>query len=69
MKKIFLFLTVIFLSGCSINNSEIINHSVKDLGLNIMIIDDCEYLYGIVSNVAILTHKGNCKNHKVIGDK
>jgi hypothetical protein len=31
--------------------------------LEIVIIDSCEYLYGPWGKAAVLTHKGNCKNH------
>lgn len=29
-----------------------------------VIVDSCEYLYGPWGNATVLTHKGNCKNHK-----
>ena len=31
--------------------------------LDLVIIDNCEYLFGEWGNATILTHKGNCKNH------
>jgi hypothetical protein len=32
--------------------------------LEIVNIDGCEYLYGDWGNATVLTHKGNCINHK-----
>lgn len=32
--------------------------------LEVVVIDSCEYLYGPWGNATVLTHKGNCKNHK-----
>ena len=32
--------------------------------LDLVIIDSCEYLFGEWGNATVLTHKGNCKNHK-----
>lgn len=32
--------------------------------LSVVVIDSCEYLYGPWGNASVLTHKGNCKNHK-----
>lgn len=32
--------------------------------VQVVIIDSCEYLYGPWGNATVLTHKGNCKNHK-----
>lgn len=36
--------------------------------LTVVMIDDCEYLYGPWGNASVLTHKGNCNNpvHKKI---
>lgn len=30
--------------------------------LTIVVIDNCEYLYGEWGNATVLTHKGNCNN-------
>jgi hypothetical protein len=32
--------------------------------LDLVVIDSCEYLLGQWGNATVLTHKGNCKNHK-----
>ena len=42
------------------------NHIVKPgyQPLKIVTIDGCEYLYGDWGNATVLTHKGNCINHK-----
>ena len=32
--------------------------------VDVVVIDSCEYLYGPWGNATVLTHKGNCKNHK-----
>lgn len=32
--------------------------------LDLVVIDSCEYLFGEWGNATVLTHKGNCKNHK-----
>jgi len=33
--------------------------------LDLVVIDSCEYLLGQWGNGTVLTHKGNCKNHKI----
>jgi hypothetical protein len=44
--------------------------SVRDK-LRIIMIDDCEYIYGCIGGVdgMLLTHKGNCKNPEHKGNK
>ncbi len=32
--------------------------------LDLVVIDSCEYLFGEWGYATVLTHKGNCKNHK-----
>ena len=34
----------------------------NELPVEIVIVDNCEYLYGPWGNATVLTHKGNCKN-------
>jgi len=33
--------------------------------LDLVVIDSCEYLLGNWGSAMVLTHKGNCKNHKL----
>ena len=72
MKAIISILIVfLVLTGCGImnNNVETKPTEYKILGhdpLKLVIIDGCEYLYGNWGNATVLTHKGNCKNHKDI---
>lgn len=66
MKKL-LFFIVICLYSCSDPNVKR-NPKVyieNEWGnLEIVVVDSCEYLYGPWGNATVLTHKGNCKNHK-----
>lgn len=47
---------------------EKIDRPIFDIGyghhVNVVVVDSCEYLYGPWGNATVLTHKGNCKNHK-----
>jgi len=57
------------LTGCGImdNNIETKPTEYKITGhnpLKLVIIDGCEYLYGNWGHATVLTHKGNCINHK-----
>jgi hypothetical protein len=66
MKKI-IFLSLILIS-CSEPNvpktSTQYNILKNYTPLDLVIIDSCEYLFGEWGNATVLTHKGNCKNHK-----
>lgn len=71
MKKMLIFITLLWLVfSCSDPNSvELKSKKTKykfdNLNrIEIVIIDSCEYLYGPWGNATVLTHKGNCKNHK-----
>jgi hypothetical protein len=51
------------------DSSDIFQSIDKDSILNsypltVIILDSCEYYYKPGGNTALLTHKGNCKNHK-----
>jgi len=53
------------MSGCRKTNvTEVKTDYVVDdnVPLKIVVIDNCEYLYGAWGNATVLTHKGNCKN-------
>jgi len=41
-----------------------INCSYGHRTVEVITIDSCEYIYGPWGNATVLTHKGNCKNHK-----
>jgi hypothetical protein len=64
--------TIIFLSliliGCTEANVTTTPTQYKVIGdynpLELVVIDSCEYLLGKWGNATVLTHKGNCKNHK-----
>lgn len=68
MKKLLLILAVLGLYSCGESNvvKEKTNYIVICDGYNLetIVIDSCEYLFGDWSNATVLTHKGNCKNHK-----
>jgi hypothetical protein len=68
MKAIISILIILVLTGCGTSNveSKSTNHIVKPgyQPLKIVTIDGCEYLYGDWGNATVLTHKGNCINHK-----
>jgi hypothetical protein len=59
---------VLILTGCGVNN---INTNQPErvikmgsYSLTVVVLDGCEYLYGAWGNATVLTHKGNCINHK-----
>lgn len=68
MKKLLSILAVLALYSCTEANvvKEKTGYVVIDehAPLEIVIVDSCEYLYGPWGNATVLTHKGNCKNHK-----
>lgn len=68
MRKLLLILTALALYSCQEPNvvKEKTEYVVRTGGYNVQIIvmDSCEYLYGDWGNATVLTHKGNCKNHK-----
>lgn len=66
-QNLLLLLFLFFLSSCSIPESEQkkIRYQVGEGShVEVVLIDGCEYLYGPWGNATVLTHKGNCKNHK-----
>lgn len=67
MKKI-IFLSLILIS-CSEPNVPKTSTQYKIIGdsnpLDLVVIDSCEYLLGQWGSATVLTHKGNCKNHKL----
>ncbi len=68
MKAIISILIILVLTGCGTINVEskstqyILKRGYQSL--EIVNIDGCEYLYGDWGNATVLTHKGNCINHK-----
>lgn len=71
MKNLILLITLLILTSCkrddshhkSIKTAKLINSFGNSWELEILEIDRCEYLfYG--NNGKLLTHKGNCKNHR-----
>lgn len=66
LQKIFFsFLFLLTISGCKKSNvTEVKTDYIIDdnTPLKIVVIDNCEYLYGAWGNATVLTHKGNCKN-------
>ena len=58
---------VLTLTRCGSGNVKTEPTEYKIIGhdpLKIVTIDGCEYLYGDWSNATVLTHKGNCTNHR-----
>lgn len=69
MKTIISILIIfLVLTGCKSSNVETksTEYIIKSgySPVEVVVIDGCEYLYGPWSNAAVLTHKGNCINHK-----
>lgn len=69
MKKLLLILTVLTLYSCTDEPNVKKEKTTYQIGcefnkVEIVTIDSCEYLYGPWGNATVLTHKGNCKNHK-----
>lgn len=66
MLAIIVFASIV--TGCGTTNVEskstqyILKGNYKSL--EIVTVDGCEYLYGDWGNATVLTHKGNCINHK-----
>ncbi len=66
--------TIIFLSliliGCNVPDANVTTTQTQYNviygyePLDLVVIDSCEYLLGQWGNATVLTHKGNCKNHK-----
>jgi hypothetical protein len=68
MKKLVLILAVLALYSCTESNvvRQQTGYVIRDAyaPLEVIIVDSCEYLYGGWGHATVLTHKGNCKNHK-----
>lgn len=68
MKTIISILIIfLVLTGCESSNVEIksTKYQIKQhSSLELVTVDGCEYLYGDWGNTRVLTHKGNCINHK-----
>jgi hypothetical protein len=66
MKRILVITLVLGLFSCEEQNvdKKTTNYVVSpgNNPLEIVVIDECEYLYGPWGNATVLTHKGNCKN-------
>jgi len=66
MLAIIVFASIV--TGCGTTNVEskstqyILKRDYQSL--KIVTVDGCEYLYGDWDNATVLTHKGNCINHK-----
>jgi hypothetical protein len=66
MLAIIVFASIV--TGCGTTNVEskstqyILKRGYQSL--EIVTVDGCEYLYGDWGNATVLTHKGNCINHK-----
>jgi len=67
MKVIPVLFLMFMLTGCGTPNVET-KPTKYAIGyhntLELVTIDGCEYLYGDWGNATVLTHKGNCINHK-----
>jgi hypothetical protein len=68
MKKVLLLFGFFTLFGCNEPN---VNRKDTDLvvfygasSIEVITIDSCQYLLGDWGSATVLTHKGNCKNHK-----
>ncbi len=73
MKTIFtLILTTLLLSSCITENEETaikseMNYNIEinpDCQVSMVTIDSCQYIATTVYFGHVLTHKGNCTNHK-----
>lgn len=47
-----------------ISDKPITYQPTPQLSITEIAVDGCEYLYSTAANGVILTHKGNCTNHK-----
>jgi hypothetical protein len=69
MKKLIkISLIILILSSCEKVNVQVKETKYKvneQNNLKEIIIDSCQYLYGDWGQATVLTHKGNCKNHKL----
>lgn len=69
MKKLIkISLIILILSSCEKVNVQVKETKYKvneENNLKEVIIDSCQYLYGDWGQATVLTHKGNCKNHKL----
>lgn len=68
MRKLIYMVSTLILISCSEPNVPKTSTQYKVIGdynpLDLVIIDSCEYLLGQWGSATVLTHKGNCKNHK-----
>lgn len=62
MKKVFVFLIILFFS-CNIHYTDDNSNIVKENSIKTVVYDGCEYLMFITyGGVGVLSHKGNCSN-------
>ncbi len=71
MKKLILIFAVLALYSCvNLPEANVVKKSTGEIvdyeysPIEIVTIDSCEYIYGAWGYATVLTHKGNCKNHK-----
>ncbi len=70
MKKLFIAVMLLTLVSCDRTNVEkVSSHYIlgEHAPLEMVTIDNCQYIYGDWGNQTVLTHKGNCNNpiHKL----
>ncbi len=61
-------LIILTLSSCEKVNVKVkeTNYKINEQNnLKEVIVDSCQYLYGDWGQATVLTHKGNCTNHKI----
>jgi hypothetical protein len=69
MKKLTILILLVFY-GCASSTEQQkyttykIDCSYGHQTVEVITIDSCEYIYGPWGNATVLTHKGNCTNHK-----
>ena len=63
MKRLIIVLFILLVS-CKGSNVETktITYELNGYQLEVVTIDNCQYLYGNWANATVLTHKGNCNN-------
>jgi len=64
MKNKVWILLILFFGSCTSEDYTATDMIVGGYGLNVVIIDSCEYLQAGLGYGQIFTHKGNCKHCK-----